>query len=412
MFLNEYLIKKSDCSFSEKNSCIPIIEELLNWYLKYRKEGLFVFEPFLKEDHSEQKYVFDDIYLFENGLPLFVNGFDKHLIINYCQNVLYTIDKKGVNFLKELIVAQWLYLLNDTPHISIVKKLLLSLLGSQFYDYQIDIKKYEYTASDYSNNESLDEKKYSTTEKVNILSSEEIDALLQEINKDRKIMIDEIEKILIHSEILTFKGSKSELRIEKKDDVFLLYFEQYAGYNSDIFELILDGVLVDSDLICDFVQAVNEKPLNNIDFESFYLNEAFFRENATNLILKYNKESIFNEIPQEKIEAAVKMLYNTDLVKQLVFHHYSSYWTDDYPYIKIEIIYKNGYSTIVESKSQHYYMIPWIINNLDEKNFNLNISRTLNKIIPDQFVNKKRISGDYLIFDIITNIKERIDFLN
>jgi hypothetical protein len=72
--------------------------------------------------------------------------------------------------------------------------------------------------------------------------------------------------------------------------------------------------------------------------------------------------------------------------------------TDDYPSVKVTILYDDGNSTVVSSHSQSEFMLPWKVEdgNAIVETFNKNISVALAAIMPKKATNRERISGEGL----------------
>lgn len=72
--------------------------------------------------------------------------------------------------------------------------------------------------------------------------------------------------------------------------------------------------------------------------------------------------------------------------------------TDDYPGVKVTILYDDGSRTVISSHSQSEFMLPWKVEdgNATVETFNKNISVALAAIIPKKATNRERISGQGL----------------
>jgi hypothetical protein len=69
--------------------------------------------------------------------------------------------------------------------------------------------------------------------------------------------------------------------------------------------------------------------------------------------------------------------------------------TDDYPNVKVTILYTDGSRTILSSHSQSEFMLPWKVEVSDTsvETFNKNISVALAAIMPEKVTKRDRISG-------------------
>jgi len=71
---------------------------------------------------------------------------------------------------------------------------------------------------------------------------------------------------------------------------------------------------------------------------------------------------------------------------------------DDYPEVKVTILYADGSRTVISSHSQSEFMLPWKIEGVDAtvETFNKNISVALAAIMPKKATNRERVSGQGL----------------
>jgi hypothetical protein len=72
--------------------------------------------------------------------------------------------------------------------------------------------------------------------------------------------------------------------------------------------------------------------------------------------------------------------------------------TDDYPGVKVTILYDDGSRTVISSHSQSEFMLPWKVEggNATVETFNKNISVALAAIMPKKATNRERVSGQGL----------------
>ncbi|HET9305890.1 MAG TPA: hypothetical protein VFO46_07685 [Candidatus Sulfotelmatobacter sp.] len=72
--------------------------------------------------------------------------------------------------------------------------------------------------------------------------------------------------------------------------------------------------------------------------------------------------------------------------------------TDDYPGVKVTILYDDGSRTVISSHSQSEFMLPWKVEggNATVETFNKNISVALAAIMPERATNRERVSGQGL----------------
>ena len=72
--------------------------------------------------------------------------------------------------------------------------------------------------------------------------------------------------------------------------------------------------------------------------------------------------------------------------------------TDDYPGVKVTILYDDGSRTVISSHSQSEFMLPWNVEGVNAtiETFNKNISVALAAIMPKKATNRERVSGQRL----------------
>lgn len=63
-------------------------------------------------------------------------------------------------------------------------------------------------------------------------------------------------------------------------------------------------------------------------------------------------------------------------------------WTDDYPYVRLHILYRDGHEQRWHSTAQRAMLVPWVAGDyepteaMDRQNWSLSISRTLRALLP------------------------------
>jgi len=86
--------------------------------------------------------------------------------------------------------------------------------------------------------------------------------------------------------------------------------------------------------------------------------------------------------------------------------------TDDYPQVKVSILYADGNRTTLSSDSQSEFMLPWKVEGSDgtAETYNKNISIAVAAILPEKAANRERISGSgldlalaWVVMDAIEN---------
>ena len=69
--------------------------------------------------------------------------------------------------------------------------------------------------------------------------------------------------------------------------------------------------------------------------------------------------------------------------------------SDDYPSLAVDIEWPGGVSLSLKSESQHPLMLPWAVNG-SSSTWNPDISRAVAALLPDPFLNRRRVAGEAL----------------
>ena len=73
---------------------------------------------------------------------------------------------------------------------------------------------------------------------------------------------------------------------------------------------------------------------------------------------------------------------------------YAGFHTDDYPQMRVELVFDGGQTILLQSNSQHPFMIPWNVtqDKGTTKTYNANISRALLALLPEHFTNREALT--------------------
>ena len=143
------------------------------------------------------------------------------------------------------------------------------------------------------------------------------------------------------------------------------------------------------------VQAVALPPLEKLDVTRLGLTENKLKDNADKAF-ETKREGLKGRWLIERCEPELcsgpvyreTFLRNyTDLKQaQRWFQYYfNSFWTDDYPFFRIKLIFENGGTETIESGDQHQLMLPWQVtrNGKVFKTYAPEIPRALQLVLPD-----------------------------
>ena len=395
MILSPYLFEKARCSESEKRYLLEIAEELYNLSIYVNKNGLMVIDSLLNKDalfyvkipQFVTLYDLLDKYEFlQKALVMGANGYDIAIINEFLTNIVNSSELKGRELYEVMIIAQGVSLICAGIRHTAVKDILLSTLGSGFLSKELTDR--------FLNKE--------------ILSEEKARAFLNPETLD----IEKILEINITSSILTFQGSKSAVSIKKdKDGYVYLYYNFLQPYLEDK-ETVFSDKRLATDAIKNIAVALLEPVVGELNIDTFSLNRDVIADKSVDLIIKYNNIYQFQTIPEDKIQIAAELFVDYEYVKEIVSEYYSSNWYDDYPKIIVEIKLTGDKIITLQSNDQHFFTTPWFISSDTAsgslKNYNINISKALAEVLPDGFVNKERLIGSGLIYEVIKSIQRRL----
>lgn len=92
---------------------------------------------------------------------------------------------------------------------------------------------------------------------------------------------------------------------------------------------------------------------------------------------------------------ARKAFADSALVKRLLPQVVDGSWTDDAAWVQIRVIFENGIIWSAQSNHQPAFMLPWScnLNGAMYKTYNADISRAISALLPENSVNRRRLSG-------------------
>ncbi len=393
MTLYPYLFEKARCSESEKRYLLEVAEELYNLSIYVNKNGLMVIDSLLNEDSFFSVripqfvmlyYLLDKRIFLRKALEMGANGYDIAVINEFLSNIVNSSELKGRELYEIMLIAEGASLICAGVRHTAVKDILLSTLGEGFLSKNLSNR--------FLNNEILPEE-----EARSFLNSETLD-------------IEKILEINITSSILTFQGSRTSIMIKRDKNGFIYSYDNYAQPYLEDKENIFTGKPFDAIRITDVLDALLEPVAIELNIGQLGLNKAENSKNMADIIREFNKIYQFQTIPEDKIQETVEILGNHENIKEAVSEYYASNWYDDYPKIVVEIKLLDDKIITLQSNDQHFFMAPWFISSDRAsgslKNYNINISKALAVILPDGFVNKERLIGAGLIYEVIKNIRK------
>lgn len=395
MTLYPYLFEKAQCSESEKRYLLEVAEELYNLSIYVNKNGLMVIDSLLNEDSFFSVRIPQFVMLYDlldkriflrKALEMGANGYDIAVINEFLSNIVNSSELKGRELYEIMLIAEGASLICAGVRHTAVKDILLSTLGEGFLSKNLSNR--------FLNNEILPEE-----EARGFLNTETLD-------------IEKILEININSSILTFQGSRTSIKIKRDKNGFIYSYDNYAQPYLEDKENIFTGKPFDAIRITDVLDALLEPVAIELNIDQLGLNKAENGKNMADIIREFNKIYQFQTIPEDKIQETVEILGNHENIKEAVSEYYASNWYDDYPKIVVEIKLLDDKIITLQSNDQHFFMAPWFISSDRAsgslKNYNINISKALADTLPDGFVNKERLIGAGLIYEVIKNIRRRV----
>lgn len=393
MTLYPYLFEKARCSESEKRYLLEVAEELYNLSIYVNKNGLMVIDSLLNEDSFFSVRIPQFVMLYDlldkriflrKALEMGANGYDIAVINEFLSNIVNSSESKGRELYEIMLIAEGASLICAGVRHTAVKDILLSTLGEGFLSKNLSNR--------FLNNEILPEE-----EARSFLNSETLD-------------IEKILEINITSSILTFQGSRTSIMIKRDKNGLVYSYDNYAQPYLEDKENIFTDKPFDAFKITNVLDALLEPVARELNIDQLGLNKAENSKNMADIIREFNKIYQFQTIPEDKIQETVEILGNHENIKEAVSEYYASNWYDDYPKIVVEIKLLDDKIITLQSNDQHFFMAPWFISSDRAsgslKNYNINISKALADTLPDGFVNKERLSGAGLIYEVIKNIRK------
>ena len=178
-----------------------------------------------------------------------------------------------------------------------------------------------------------------------------------------------------------------------------------------------EGKKIDPQLIDNLLKTLKMPIVPKINSANLGITQAWLDANAEKGIKHYAASRYSTAAPN------LQALYLTtfkDLhfIERLLPNLYGLRWTDDNPLVEIEVINRNGSKLIASSEAQQLFMLPWELmrSGRKVKTCNANIARAVAALLPNDFVNRERLSGEDLnavmAEYVMQEIEDKWEFLN
>ena len=156
------------------------------------------------------------------------------------------------------------------------------------------------------------------------------------------------------------------------------------------------------------VEAIMYSPIPQLDIKVLGVNQNWLNVNTEPALKEWKQKRQEGKWPKpserEIIINDAKFLAtfkDLDKVSELLQKYYKEKWKGDFAEVKLDISLKGGGKITAHSKSQHLYMIPWVVKHAGKsyKTFNPQISAALMDLLPGIFAtNRNRLSEDLAHF--------------
>lgn len=146
------------------------------------------------------------------------------------------------------------------------------------------------------------------------------------------------------------------------------------------------------------LKTLNAPPKTSLEFSQFGIYQKWLRDMATKATDKWldSTQDYYFLLKSRQLK-----LINTLSSEAKAHYDLSMYYSglphsDDYPELEAIITLSDNKTIHLESDSQKEFMIPWKVksNGQEFTTYDLQISKTLNNLLPEKFLEKERIQGD------------------
>lgn len=157
------------------------------------------------------------------------------------------------------------------------------------------------------------------------------------------------------------------------------------------------GRKVDARLVDGLINALNMPAIPEIDLANLGINQQWLNDNAEKGVREY--ADFYYSTAAPNLQALYLSTFkNMDFMKRIVPPLYPGNWTDDYPYVEVEVMEDGGNKIVASSNAQQLFMLPWKVTNGEQKveTYSAEITRAVVALLPKKFTNRERLSGEGL----------------
>ena len=96
-------------------------------------------------------------------------------------------------------------------------------------------------------------------------------------------------------------------------------------------------------------------------------------------------------------QALFEKSFTDPVVASRAIPHLFDFWkSDDYPGVKVEVLFEDGSRLAASTHSYYVFMLPWGVGDEKDGTYNADISRAVSALLPPKVVNKERLNGSGL----------------
>jgi hypothetical protein len=177
------------------------------------------------------------------------------------------------------------------------------------------------------------------------------------------------------------------------------------------------GKKVDTRLVDRLINALNMPVIPEIDFANLGINQQWLDATAEKGVKEY--ADFYYSTAAPNLQALYLSTFkDIGFMKRLLPFLYPGMWTDDYPYVDVEVTEGSGNKVVASSEAQQLFMLPWEVTSGGRKvkTFNAEIARALVVLLPKKFANRERLSGEgmsrVLAGAVMRDIKDQWELLD
>jgi hypothetical protein len=153
---------------------------------------------------------------------------------------------------------------------------------------------------------------------------------------------------------------------------------------------------IDQKLIEGLIAAINEPVLAKPELHNLGITQDWLDANAERAGMDYDPRR-FREASQNQKALFTSTFKNPTVISNVLSSiFFGSVKVDDYPFIKVLITERTGKTTSVSSNGQFLLMLPWKNEEIGQsvETYNANISYAIASLLPENFLNKRRLASD------------------